>query len=77
MGKSGPLNYGNYNLKGKKHLLLNCKCCVCTDKREQMLSKTIEKELFEDPNEDPAWEEYIDFWELEEEHRNWKEYNQR
>ena len=68
MGKSGPLNYGNLNLKGKKHLLLNCKCCTCLDKREQMLSKAINKETsFEsDPhllNEDECdayyWHETI------------------
>jgi len=74
MGKSGPLNYGNYNLKGKKTQLLGCQCCVCLDKREQMIKKSITKEMFEDPYEDGE-DETFDYWDWIEERQVWKEYN--
>ena len=74
MGKSGPMNCGNVNMKGKKYKLLSCRCCECQDLRDKYLNKVIAKEMFENPYEevDDIW----DFWDLVEEHQQWKEYNQ-
>ena len=48
MSKSMFRGAGNYNLKGKKILFLNCKCCKCINLKEKFLSKAIKKEMFED-----------------------------
>lgn len=36
---------GNINMKGKKTLVLRCRCCVCEDFREQELKKAHLKEM--------------------------------
>ena len=36
---------GQFNLRGKKTALLNCKCCVVSDLREELEAKRIKKEL--------------------------------
>ena len=43
--KSLPVNVGSIKLRGKKHKLLSCGCCVCTDLREKYLKKQAEKEI--------------------------------
>ena len=79
MGKSGPRNCGNVNMKGKKYKLLSCRCCECQDFREKMLNKTITKEMSEDSYknydmfEDPEFD-YCD-WMFERE--LWNEYKTR
>jgi len=74
MGKSGPMNCGNVNMKGKKYTLLNCRCCECQDFRDKYLNKIIAKEMFEDPYEDGE-DEIFDYWDWIEERKQWKEYN--
>lgn len=33
--KSMPGNAGNVKMKGKKHKLMSCGCCVCSDFRQE------------------------------------------
>ncbi len=79
MGKSGPINCGNVNMRGKKYKLLSCRCCECQDFREKMLNKAIAKEMFEDPYEEAIDSilDLVDFWDLVEEDKVWNGYNHR
>lgn len=43
--KSMPGNAGNVKMKGKKHKLMSCKCCVCSDFREKYDVELMQKEI--------------------------------
>ena len=45
MAKSPTPNAGNINMKGKKHVLLGCRCCECIDLRQKELDKVHAKEM--------------------------------
>ncbi len=43
--KSGAVDMGNINMKGKKYALLSCGCCQCVDFREKEAEKLAKKEM--------------------------------
>ena len=42
---------GQFNLRGKREMILSCRCCACVDLRETLEKRRIERELRE-RNED-------------------------
>lgn len=47
--KSGPLNYGNVNMHGKRERVLGCGCCVARDLRGDYAAHLAVKEMQELP----------------------------
>lgn len=55
MGKSNFGAVGNVNMRGKKHLMLSCRCCSCTDLRETKEARRILRELRDASAMDKVW----------------------
>lgn len=56
MGKSGAGNMGNVKMRGRKHKVLSCRCCICIDLREAKERRRIEREIREQADAmHPAW----------------------
>lgn len=43
--RSGAFKAGQFNLKGKKEVLLSCKCCVVRDLRQKEIDRIHNKEI--------------------------------
>lgn len=39
--------FANLNLKGKKFVMLSCRCCVCVNRKDEYFNKLAEKEIRE------------------------------